>query len=63
MARTSRSVGLSAAAYLAGHRAALELRFQDDPLRAAELDAEHKNRISHRGIALQKLIGLLRDQT
>jgi XTP/dITP diphosphohydrolase len=26
---------------------------------AAELDAEHKNRISHRGIALAKLIGLL----
>lgn len=29
---------------------------------AAELAAEEKNRISHRGIALQKLIGLLRDQ-
>ena len=28
---------------------------------AAELDAEHKNRISHRGIALQKLLGLLRE--
>jgi XTP/dITP diphosphohydrolase len=30
---------------------------------AAELAQEHKNRISHRGIALQKLLGLLRDQT
>jgi XTP/dITP diphosphohydrolase len=30
---------------------------------AAELAPEHKNRISHRGIALQKLLGLLRDQT
>ena len=29
---------------------------------AAELPAEEKNRISHRGIALQKLLGLLRDQ-
>ena len=29
---------------------------------AAELAAEHKNRISHRGIALQKLLGLLNDQ-
>jgi XTP/dITP diphosphohydrolase len=29
---------------------------------AAELDADHKNRISHRGIALQKLLGLLNDQ-
>ena len=29
---------------------------------AAELAPEHKNRISHRGIALQKLLGLLRDQ-
>ena len=29
---------------------------------AAELAPEHKNGISHRGIALQKLIGLLRDQ-
>jgi XTP/dITP diphosphohydrolase len=29
---------------------------------AAELSPEHKNRISHRGIALQKLLGLLRDQ-
>ena len=28
---------------------------------AAELDAEHKNRISHRGIALQKLLALLRE--
>ena len=28
---------------------------------AAELDADQKNRISHRGIALQKLLGLLRD--
>ena len=28
---------------------------------AAELEAEHKNRISHRGIALQKLLGLLRE--
>ena len=28
---------------------------------AAELDAEQKNRISHRGIALQKLLGLLRE--
>jgi XTP/dITP diphosphohydrolase len=26
---------------------------------AAQLDAEHKNRISHRGIALQKLLALL----
>jgi XTP/dITP diphosphohydrolase len=29
---------------------------------AAELAPEHKNRISHRGIALQKLLGLLNDQ-
>jgi XTP/dITP diphosphohydrolase len=29
---------------------------------AAELAPEHKNRISHRGIALRKLIGLLDDQ-
>jgi XTP/dITP diphosphohydrolase len=29
---------------------------------AAELAPEHKNRISHRGIALQKLLGLLGDQ-
>ena len=29
---------------------------------AAELAPEHKNRISHRGIALQKLIGLLHDE-
>ena len=29
---------------------------------AAELAPEHKNRISHRGIALQKLLGLLHDQ-
>ena len=29
---------------------------------AAELDPDHKNRISHRGIALQKLLGLLHDQ-
>ena len=29
---------------------------------AAELPPEHKNRISHRGIALQKLLGLLHDQ-
>ena len=28
---------------------------------AAELDSDHKNRISHRGIALQKLLGLLRE--
>ena len=28
---------------------------------AAELGAEQKNRISHRGIALQKLLGLLRE--
>ena len=28
---------------------------------AAELDPEHKNRISHRGIALQKLLALLRE--
>ena len=28
---------------------------------AAELQAEHKNRISHRGIALGKLVGLLRE--
>jgi XTP/dITP diphosphohydrolase len=28
---------------------------------AAELDPEHKNRISHRGIALGKLIGLLNE--
>ena len=28
---------------------------------AAELDPEHKNRISHRGIALAKLIGLLNE--
>jgi XTP/dITP diphosphohydrolase len=28
---------------------------------AAELDPEHKNRVSHRGIALQKLLGLLRE--
>ena len=28
---------------------------------AAELAPEHKNRISHRGIALQKLLGLLND--
>jgi XTP/dITP diphosphohydrolase len=28
---------------------------------AAELAPEHKNRISHRGIALQKLLGLLRE--
>ena len=28
---------------------------------AAELPGEHKNRISHRGIALQKLLGLLRE--
>ena len=30
---------------------------------AAELDAEHKNRISHRAIALQKLLALLNDGT
>ena len=29
---------------------------------SAELAPEHKNRISHRGIALQKLLGLLNDQ-
>ena len=29
---------------------------------AAELAPEHKNRISHRGIALQKLLGLLNDE-
>jgi XTP/dITP diphosphohydrolase len=29
---------------------------------AAELAPEHKNRISHRGIALKKLLGLLNDQ-
>jgi XTP/dITP diphosphohydrolase len=29
---------------------------------AAELAPEHKNRISHRGIALQKLLGLLHDE-
>ena len=29
---------------------------------AAELAPEHKNRISHRGIALRKLIGLLNDE-
>ena len=29
---------------------------------AAELAPEHKNRISHRGIALQKLLGLLNDK-
>ena len=29
---------------------------------AAELAPEHKNRISHRGIALQKLLGLLSEQ-
>jgi XTP/dITP diphosphohydrolase len=29
---------------------------------AAELAAEHKNRISHRGVALQKLLGLLNDR-
>ena len=29
---------------------------------AAELDPEHKNRISHRGIALRKLLGLLNDE-
>jgi XTP/dITP diphosphohydrolase len=29
---------------------------------AAELAPDHKNRISHRGIALQKLLGLLNDQ-
>jgi XTP/dITP diphosphohydrolase len=28
---------------------------------AAELDPEHKNRISHRGVALTRLIGLLND--
>ena len=28
---------------------------------AAELQADHKNRISHRGIALGKLVGLLRE--
>ena len=28
---------------------------------AAELDPDHKNRVSHRGIALQKLLGLLRE--
>jgi XTP/dITP diphosphohydrolase len=28
---------------------------------AAQLDPEHKNRVSHRGIALQKLLGLLRE--
>jgi XTP/dITP diphosphohydrolase len=28
---------------------------------AAELDPQHKNRISHRGIALAKLIGLLNE--
>lgn len=28
---------------------------------AAELDPEHKNRVSHRGIALQKLLALLRE--
>ncbi len=28
---------------------------------AAELDAEHKNRVSHRAIALQKLLALLND--
>ena len=30
---------------------------------AAELGPEHKNRISHRGIALRKLVGLLNDET
>lgn len=29
---------------------------------AAELEPDHKNRISHRGIALRKLLGLLNDQ-
>jgi XTP/dITP diphosphohydrolase len=28
---------------------------------AAELDPDHKNRISHRGIALQKLVALLNE--
>jgi XTP/dITP diphosphohydrolase len=28
---------------------------------AAELDSDHKNRISHRGIALQKLVALLNE--
>jgi inosine/xanthosine triphosphate pyrophosphatase family protein len=28
---------------------------------AAQLDPQHKNRISHRGIALAKLIGLLNE--
>jgi XTP/dITP diphosphohydrolase len=28
---------------------------------AAELDAAHKNRISHRGLALQKLVSLLNE--
>jgi len=28
---------------------------------AAELDAAHKNRISHRGLALQKLVALLNE--
>jgi len=28
---------------------------------AGELDPDHKNRVSHRGIALQKLLGLLRE--
>jgi XTP/dITP diphosphohydrolase len=32
---------------------------QDLDKTAAELEPEHKNRISHRGIALQKLLGLL----
>ena len=30
---------------------------------AAELDPEHKNRVSHRAIALQKLLALLNDST
>lgn len=34
---------------------------QDLGKTAAELDPDHKNRISHRGLALQKLLGLLRE--
>jgi XTP/dITP diphosphohydrolase len=29
---------------------------------AAELEPDHKNRLSHRGIALRKLLGLLNDE-
>jgi len=29
---------------------------------AAELDAEHKNRVSHRGIAVRRLLALLREE-